>query len=160
MLARLIAAATRTAFADLSVICTSQSLASRRGPVASFSANYARSLIMPTKGLALSLKQIRTLLGVTNPELGDVEIIYLSRIFGLTFLDTAIACERCQLLPSGGASSFEKFMIERFGGAEQRAFQLALPRQAEARFDDVPPVIASAIARRWKMERFPRKRRL
>jgi Zn-dependent peptidase ImmA (M78 family) len=89
---------------------------------------FASVLLMPARGVALALKQIRETLNVKNPAIGDIELLYLSRFFGVSFEVAARRCEQLELLPPGGARTFLDHM-KQFGGAEKRAEALDLPKR-------------------------------
>ncbi len=101
----------------------------RGGPREYFAANFALALLMPSRGLAVALRRVRELLKVKNRALGDVEMLYLARIFGVSFNDLARRCERVKLLPLDGASAMVTFLTQQFGDAEQRAEALGLPER-------------------------------
>jgi hypothetical protein len=110
----------------------------RRGPPEYFASNFAIELLIPAPGLAVALRRVRELLKVKNRALGDVEMLYLARVFGVTFLDAARKCERAQLLPLGGAAVMMKFLDEKFGGPEKRANDLGLPDRPRIAFPLAP----------------------
>jgi len=117
------------------------------GPKATFATNFAGHLLVPTRGLAITLRKIREILKVKKAELGDVEMLYAARVFGVGFDDLARRCEREQLLPPGGARALEKFLVERFGGTEKRANELGLPARPPIEFPPIPAVLSSMLAR-------------
>lgn len=111
----------------VSLDVSSNGLGTAKPPYEHFADVFALELLMPSRGLGIALKQIRALLGVTFDGIGEVELLYLSRVFGVSFLAAGKRCERARLLPRGGAATLEKFVIQKFGGAEQRASALDLP---------------------------------
>lgn len=111
----------------VSLDVSSSGLCTAKPPYEHFADVFALELLMPRRGLGIALKQIRTLLGVKYDGIGEVELLYLSRVFGVSFLAAGKRCERAKLLPKGGASALEKFVIQKFGGPEQRASTLDLP---------------------------------
>ena len=98
-----------------------------RGPYKRFADYFALELLIPTRGLATALAEVRKLLKVTNQSIGDIELLYLSHIFGVSFLSIARRCERASLLPRGGAAAFHQTLLEQFGGPEKRASTAMLP---------------------------------
>jgi Zn-dependent peptidase ImmA (M78 family) len=92
-----------------------------------FADHFALELLVPTRGLGIALKEVRALLGVKNPALGDIELLYLARIFGTNFLVLARRCERAKLLPKGGANALYAVLVDKYGGPEKRAETLGLP---------------------------------
>lgn len=126
----------------------------RRGPSEYFAANFAIELLVPTPGFAVALRKVRELLKVRNRAVGDIEMLYLARIFGVTFSAIARKCERAQLLPPGGASTLEKFIADKFGSAEQRANELGLPDRPAVHVPTIPANLLPAIDRGIKTKRF------
>jgi Zn-dependent peptidase ImmA (M78 family) len=118
---------------------------SLRGPYEYFADAFALEFLIPSRGLGIALQQVRKCLNVTTVSVGDVELLYLSRIFGVNFLAIARRCERAQLLPKGGAASLNKFLIENFGGPERRAEELGLPPRTTIKTAPVPRSIELAI---------------
>jgi Zn-dependent peptidase ImmA (M78 family) len=88
---------------------------------------FASVLLMPTHGVAVALREIRSALRVAARTLGDVEILYLARLYGVSFEVAARRCEDLELLPSGGARSLVDYLREHHRGAEKRADALGLP---------------------------------
>lgn len=123
-------------------------LSCRRGPPEYFSTNFAIELLIPTPGLAVALRRLRELLKVKNRALGDIEMLYLARVFGVTFLDIARKCERARLLPLGGAAVMMKFLDEKFGGPEKRANDLGLPDRPGIAFPLAPVSFLSTLKSR------------
>jgi Zn-dependent peptidase ImmA (M78 family) len=120
----------------------------RRGPPEYFATNFAIELLIPTPGLVVALRRVRELLKVKNRALGDIEMLYLARVFGVTFLDVARKCERAQLLPLGGAAVMMKFLDEKFGGPECRANDLGLPDRPGIAFPLAPVSFLSTLKNR------------
>ncbi len=109
---------------------------------------FASILLMPAQAIGLALKTIRKVRGITDEELGDLEINYLARIFGVSFWAAAIRCEHLGLLPSGGGSALHKELTDRYGSPEKRSDQAGLPPRPEVRFPSVPTsLLRSAVDR-------------
>lgn len=119
---------------------------SARGPYEHFADAFAAELLIPARGLGIALQNLRKLLGVYGGSLGDIELLYLARIFGVNFLAMARRCERARLLPKGGAATLNKFVTEEFGGPEHRAEELSLPPRPSVEIAPVPRSIRLAIA--------------
>jgi hypothetical protein len=102
---------------------------------------FSRNLLLPSMGVGRALKSVREALKITDLALGDVDLLFLSRIFGVRFIDAAKRCERLHLLPRGGAITLINYMNENFGGPDARARQLDLP----ARFIPDTPIIPYPI---------------
>jgi Zn-dependent peptidase ImmA (M78 family) len=122
----------------------------RRAPQEYFATNFAIELLVPTRAFAVALRKVRELLKVKNRAVGDIEMLYLARIFGVTFSAIARKCERAQLLPPGGALTLEKFIVKNFGSAEQRANDLGLPDRPDLYIPIVPATLLPAIEHRIK----------
>jgi len=97
------------------------------GPREHFCENFAGDLLIPARGLAVALQQVRKSLASKRAELGDVELLYIARIFGVNFLAACRRCERAGLLPPGGGAALAAHLRDNFGGAEARADQLGIP---------------------------------
>lgn len=91
---------------------------------------FASVLLLPGRGVGKFLQQVRKTLRITNSAVGDVEILYLSRFYGVSFEVAARRCEDLQLLPSGGAKSLSDYLRGNFAGPEKRAATLGLPSRA------------------------------
>jgi Zn-dependent peptidase ImmA (M78 family) len=107
---------------------TSQISRRRAGPkVERFVDAFASILLVPDRGVGRALTQIRRTLNVESSVLGDVEILLLARIFGVSFEVAARRCEDLDLLPEGGAVSLADQLKKDFGSPERRADELGLP---------------------------------
>jgi Zn-dependent peptidase ImmA (M78 family) len=118
---------------------------STKGPYEHFADAFATELLIPARGLGIALQNLRRLLGVPGGSLGDIELLYLARIFGVNFLAMARRCERVRLLPKGGAAALNKFVTEECGGPERRAEELSLPPRPSVEIAPVPRSIRLAI---------------
>jgi hypothetical protein len=141
---QLLAMASRTTNGNDARI-TLRSTSRRPGPAEHFAANFAIELLIPTTGLARALRRVRELLKIKNRALGDIEMLYLAQIFGVTFSDIARKCERARLLPLGGAGALGRFLDERFGGPEKRARDLGLPERPRVEFPLAPRSFLSTL---------------
>jgi Zn-dependent peptidase ImmA (M78 family) len=150
-LGHLIALSARSKKGVFAVIETKDSFAGLKSPYERFADHFALELLITDRALGVSLTEIRKLLQVTNPSLGEIEMLYLARIFGVSFLMLARRCERAGLLPEGGALAFNRFLNEKFGGSESRANQLKLPARGKLMF--FPISMQLAIKMRWLVER-------
>jgi Zn-dependent peptidase ImmA (M78 family) len=100
---------------------------STKNPHEHFADAFASALLIPVRGLGFAIREIRKILRISDGPIGDIELLYLSRIFGVSFLIVAKRCERAELLPKGGAMALYKFLVDKFGGPERRAEELELP---------------------------------
>jgi Zn-dependent peptidase ImmA (M78 family) len=109
---------------------------------------FASALLMPRASVGIALKKIREKAKIAEDAVGDLEIGYLARIFGVSFWAAARRCEDLALLPRGGAASLNEKLVKEYGSAEKRAEQVGLPPRQEVRFPPVPQtLLASAIER-------------
>jgi Zn-dependent peptidase ImmA (M78 family) len=124
---------------------------------------FASVLLLPERGVALALKAIRQALGVSSGDIGDVQILYLARFFGVSFEVAARRCEQLELLPEGGAISLTEALRRDFGSPEKRAEELGLPPRPEIRLPKVSdnlllPLVAQietgTVSAGWAAERF------
>jgi Zn-dependent peptidase ImmA (M78 family) len=105
---------------------------------------FASALLMPRVAVGIALRSIRKIGGITSDQIGDIEIGYLARIFGLSFWAAARRCEDLDLLPRGGAYALNRELIERYGSAEKRGDELGLPSRANIVFPPIPKVLLEA----------------
>lgn len=109
-----------------------------------FADAFASSLVLPRLGVLKALKAIRAQLGATGP-LGDIEILWLARFFGVSFEVAARRCEQLDLLPPRGARALYQRLKDDHGNPEKRADELGLPARED--FDVVTsPALLSAAA--------------
>ncbi|MGB8900094.1 MAG: ImmA/IrrE family metallo-endopeptidase [Methylocella sp.] len=109
---------------------------------------FASALLMPRESIGVALKKIREIAKINQEEVGDLEIGYLARIFGVSFWAAARRCEDLALLPRGGAASLNEELVREYGSAEKRADQAGLPPRPEVNFPPVPrALLASAVER-------------
>lgn len=109
---------------------------------------FASALLLPASGVGAFLQQVRKTYGITNQAIGDVEILYLSRFYGVSFEVAARRCEDLQLLPSGGARSLADHLRDYFGGAEKRADALRLPKREPVQIPRVSKNLLDVAARK------------
>ena len=116
----------------------SAGLGTPKPPYEHFADVFALELLIPKRALGIALKEIRNLFKVKFDGVGDIELLYLSRLFGVSFLAAAKRCEREKLLLPGAAIAFEKALCQEFGGPEQRAVLLDLPGRVPVTIDALP----------------------
>jgi len=119
-----------------------------------FAHAFASALLIPPAGLGIVLKKIRQLANIPEQSpLGDVEMLYVSRVFGVSFEVAARRCEDLDLLPRGGAVSLNNTLKEMYGSAEKRAEMLHLPPRPVISFPPLPlTLVNSAVERIRKGE--------
>lgn len=97
--------------------------------------DFASKLVLPKSGVGAFLSQLRRSLNIPSGEgLGDIEIIFLARFFGVSFEVAALRCEKLGLLPPGGAYSLARHIKEKHGSAEKRAEQVGVPARQNLEF--------------------------
>lgn len=102
---------------------------------------FAGNLLIPDHALATFLSILRSNTGMSSDALGDIEILYLARFFGVSFEVAARRCEDLSLLPLGGAVSLSEHLRRNFQSPEKRAEALGLPPRALVRL----PVLSKAL---------------
>lgn len=126
-----------------------------RSPREHFADAFAREVLIPAPALGIAIEEIRKQFNLSGP-IGDIELLYLSRVFGVSFLVIAKRCERLGLLPEGGAVTLYKILVKEFGGPELRADMLQLPPRPAIDIASVPQSVPAAIqemARRQEPKR-------
>ena len=110
-----------------------------------FAHAFASCLLLPQQGVALVLRKVREFGQVpTGAAVGDIEISYVARIFGVSFEVAARRCEDLKLLPRGGAISLNRELKVKYGSAEKRGDAIGLPPRPEIVFPAVPEALISA----------------
>jgi Zn-dependent peptidase ImmA (M78 family) len=120
----------------------------RKNAIESYAHAFASAVLMPARGVAIALERIRAIGERGGEPIGDIELLFLSRIFGVSFYAAARRCEDLDLLPRGGAASLDHAIRKSFGSPEKRAEALGVPPRPEVDFPRLPePLLASAIER-------------
>lgn len=109
---------------------------------------FASSLLMPRRGIGITLRKIRELEEQPNKQLGDLELLLLARIYGVSFYCAAKRCEDLDLLPRGGAASLDESLRREYGSAEKRADSASLPPRPEIQFPQIPSSLLKAAIRK------------
>lgn len=133
-------------FAMLDLESEDMGFVRQRAHAEQFADAFASVLLLPSVGVGIALKKIREIARVRSDQVSDVEILYLSRIFGTSFQAAARRCEDLALLPHGGAASLYETLKRKHSSPEKRAEELGLPPRLEISFPLIPPkLLASAI---------------
>lgn len=109
--------------------------------VEAFANAFASCLLLPREGIGLTLKKIREHFKIDGP-VGDIELLYMSRIYWVSFDVAAKRVEDLGFFPKGGAASLSKEINRNHGSPEKRAEELGLPERPEIEF---PKVSANLI---------------
>lgn len=115
----------------------------RRSKSESFVDAFASCLLLPEQGIGRALMAIRTAIGKQAGPVGDIEISYLARFFGVSFEAAAWRCEALGLIPEGGASSLVAHIKAEFRSPERRADQLHIPTRPDI---DIPLIDKRLLA--------------
>jgi Zn-dependent peptidase ImmA (M78 family) len=111
---------------------------------------FASCLLMPGPGVGIALKKIRQIYEIKEEQLGDIEVLLLSRIFGVSFVAAARRCEDLRLLPRGGGQSLNDWLRKEYGSAEKRAASVGLPARPRIDFPRIPKQLLVAAIQRVK----------
>ncbi len=126
-------------FAVVDVPGDTESMRPRRRTEEAFADWFASCLLLPQQGVGLALRAIRRTLGVQRDAVGDIELLYLARFFGVSFQAAAKRCEDLGLIPTGGAISLYEHISKLHGNPERYATELGLPERAHIDFPTIPP---------------------
>lgn len=110
-----------------------------------FADAFSSAFLLPAQAVGGSLQAIRQFIGATSDEIGDVEILILARLHGVSFDVAARRCEDLDLLPRGGAASLGQHLREHHQNPEKRAEALNLPPRKPVHFDVVSPVLMKFV---------------
>jgi Zn-dependent peptidase ImmA (M78 family) len=105
---------------------------------------FASALLMPSHAVGVALKVVRETLKVSEPELGDLEINFISRLFGVSFGTSALRCEKLGLLPRGGAAALTAAVKDESSSPEVRAEHAKLPSRPDITFPAIPTALLQA----------------
>lgn len=107
---------------------------------------FASCLLLPEKGVGITLRKIREIYNIKGNYVGDIELLYLANIFGVSFQVAARRCEDLNILEKGGAISLYEKLCKEYKSPEGRARELNLPPRPEINFPSVSPqLLVSAI---------------
>jgi len=108
---------------------------------------FASELLLPEEGVGVTLKSIRSSLDLKG-HIGDLEIILLSRIYGVSFEVAAHRCEALKLIPQGGARSLYEEIIKVHKSPEKRAEEANLPERPKIEFPKVSSTLINSAIRK------------
>lgn len=121
------------------------SIGSFRNRAEGFADAFSSAFLLPAHAVGGSLQAIRQLIGATSDEIGDIEILILARLYGVSFDVAARRCENLNLLPHGGAASLAQYIREHHQSPEKRAEALKLPPREQVHFDVVSPILMKFV---------------
>lgn len=114
-----------------------------------FADAFASYLLLPTGGVATALQRIRAKAGVPrSAPVGDVELLFIAHIFGVSFHAAARRCEELTLIPRGGAQSLSEHLRKSHKSPEQRAREVGVPERLEVFFPGFPQSLMEQALRR------------
>lgn len=123
----------------------SSNIGSFRNQAEGFADAFASAFLLPAHAVGGTLQEIRKKIGATRDEIGDVELLILARLYGVSFDVAARRCEDLDLLPKGGAASLADYLRKHYKSPEKRADALNLPPRAPVHFDAVSPILMKYV---------------
>lgn len=110
---------------------------------------FAATLLVPSQGIGIAFQKIRDLLSIKkNAPVGDIEILFLARIFGVSFSVAANRCEAVDLLPAGGGASLYAQIQREYASPEQKADALGLPEREAVEFPSISKALMNESVKR------------
>jgi Zn-dependent peptidase ImmA (M78 family)/transcriptional regulator with XRE-family HTH domain len=106
---------------------------------------FASSLLLPRVGVGAALKRFRERNGIESNSIGDVELLFLARFYGVSFFAAANRCEELDLIPRGGALSLYQRLTEDYKNPEERATEVGFPAREKLEFPKIPQAIVGKI---------------
>ncbi|WP_417372262.1 ImmA/IrrE family metallo-endopeptidase [Gelidibacter japonicus] len=117
-------------------------LRSTKGQQERFANAFASALLLPPQGVALTINKIRQIYQIPEDSpIGDIEILYLARFYGVSFDVAANRLEQLGLIPEGGSFSMSEKIKKEYGSPEKRANSLGLPARQIPNFEILPPFV-------------------
>lgn len=111
-----------------------------------FANTFASSLLLPTKGVLILINKIREINNIPlNNPIGDIEILYIARFYGVSFDVAAYRLENIDLIPEGASYSLSKRLKEDYGSPEKRADFLGIPPRDKINFNIYPDFLIESI---------------
>jgi Zn-dependent peptidase ImmA (M78 family) len=104
---------------------------------------FASCLLLPDVGVGKALRAFRKHYGLERSNVTDLEILLLSRFYGVSFDVAARRCEDLRLLPRGAGFAISAQLKKQFGSPEKRAEELGLPPRQRV----VLPAVSANLAR-------------
>ena len=109
---------------------------------------FAAALLVPSQGIGVAFQKIRELLSIKNDApVGNIEILFLARIFGVSFSVAVNRCEAVDLLPPGGGASLYAQIQREYASPEQKADALGLPEREAVEFPSISKALMDETVR-------------
>lgn len=124
---------------------------SRKRQDEAFAHAFASELLMPQEGVGVTLRTIREFLKINGDFIGEVELLYLSRIYGVSFEVASLRCENLGIIPPGSSTSFYEQIVKDHKSPELRAQQLGLPEREVVMFPRVSSNLLDAAIEKIKL---------
>lgn len=102
-----------------------------RNALERYADQFASSLLLPRHGVLRSLTSIRREIGNERGPMGDIEIVYLARYYGVSFEVAARRCESMDLIPKGSAIGLYQAVGDDHLNPERRADEIGLPARVD-----------------------------
>jgi Zn-dependent peptidase ImmA (M78 family) len=119
---------------------------SRKRRTEQYAHAFASELLMPSQGVGLFLQTLRTRQSAPAEGLGDLEILILSRYYGVSFAVAAMRCEQLALIPAGAAHEFTAGLNKYGKSAEKKAAELGIMPRENTEFPSISPFLVEAAA--------------
>jgi Zn-dependent peptidase ImmA (M78 family) len=132
-------------FVDVS--SESEDMKGPKGQREKFAHRFASALLLPHQSIGMTLQRFRGSFGNQGGQLGDIEVLFLARLFGVSFQVAAQRCEDLALLPVGGGRSLYEHIQKTHKSPERRADDIGLPPRAALEFPPVPVGLLRAAIR-------------
>jgi Zn-dependent peptidase ImmA (M78 family) len=120
-------------------------IGSFRNRAEGFADAFSSAFLLPRNAVGRALREIRRVIGARGDEIGDIELLILARLYGVSFDVAARRCEDLDLLPRGGAASLAEHLRKEHKNPERRADALRLPSREAIHFEAVSPVLMKYV---------------
>jgi hypothetical protein len=108
---------------------------------------FALEFLMPAHAFVTALRSIRRASSVElESPMGDIDLLWLSRIFGTSFFSAGKRAEQLGLLPSGASAALTEILSQKHGGPEGRARSLGLPLRPDHLFPRITNLALTTIS--------------
>ena len=113
-----------------------------------FAHRFASALLLPRPGFVSALARIREVSESKALAFGDIEVLLIAHVFGVSFSVAGHRFEQLGFLPKGGSAELEQTIRQRHGSPEKRAREAGLPPREHARFPTLSPALLQAAVRK------------